>query len=207
VFFAGDLNYRTSDVAPTTEDMENYPRPGQPRGSIYDISDYLSKDQLNRERKGGRVFQGFEEVSPITFPPTYKYQTSKDMPIQAAGTEPASWPWATHRFPSWCDRILYLSSTKIQIHSYDILPLQRTSDHRPVALSVSIPMVSPSRTIDSPYSLNPNFAQSRVAARRLEVVVGVLAYLSVTREGNTVLAGILAGAIASWYIMQSIITV
>jgi hypothetical protein len=70
-------------------------------------------------------------------------------------------------------------------------------------MSVSL---TPQMRIEAPYPLNPNFAGFRAAARRREVFIGIFAYLSTTREGNSILAGLLAGAIASWYIMQSLVT-
>ena len=203
VFFAGDLNYRTSDVAPLLEDYERYPQPGYPPDSEKNILNFLKRDQLSRERKEGRTFHGFDEFSPIKFPPTYKYRSSSVSLDE--GVEPASWPWANHRFPSWCDRILYLPSEAIQTHSYDILPIQSTSDHRPVALSLSVRVIARRQLpIKAPYQLNPDFAEFRAVARNREYVVGILAYLGVTKEGNTVLAGVLAGLIAGWYIMQSL---
>jgi Endonuclease/Exonuclease/phosphatase family len=201
VFFAGDLNYRTSDVAPRVEDYELYPQPGYPPDSEKNILNFLNRDQLNRERKEGRTFHGFDEFSPIKFPPTYKYKSARVFLDE--GAEPASWPWANHRVPSWCDRILYIPSEAVQTHSYDILPIQSTSDHRPVALSLSVrPTISQQLPTEPPYRLNPDFAELRAAARNREFIVGILAYLGVTKEGNTILAGVMAGLIAGWYIMQ-----
>jgi hypothetical protein len=70
-------------------------------------------------------------------------------------------------------------------------------------MSVSL---TPQIKIDTPYPLNPRFAGLRQVARRKEVFVGIVAYLSTTREGNSILAGLLAGVIAGWYIMQSLVT-
>lgn len=205
VFVAGDLNYRTSDTPPQPEDIANFPQPDEPQESKKHVYSLLSQDQLARERKAKRTFQGFEE-SPIHFPPTYKYRQSDIIPVQQAGEEPLVYQWTTHRFPSWCDRILYLSTANVKVNGYKALPLQHTSDHRPVALSFSIQKTARQTEISSPYSLNPQFAEWRAAARTREIVVGVIAYLGVTREGNTILVGLLAGAFASWYVMQSMLS-
>ncbi|KAI9676096.1 MAG: hypothetical protein M1817_000839 [Caeruleum heppii] len=142
VFLAGDLNYRTHLTSPTPDDASTFT-------DLTDVEYYsklLGHDQLAQERQAGRTCHGFREP-PIRFPPTYKY--AKD-----------SLEFATHRWPSWCDRICYLdfpvwsspfpspssspsspspSQSKIQIQKYTTLPHHPTSDHLPVILSLSLP--------------------------------------------------------------------
>jgi hypothetical protein len=205
VFFAGDLNYRTSDVGPSVTGHDRFPQPGHPQSSDRHISKFLARDQLKTELIAGRVLQGFQEA-PINFPPTYKYKISDKLFESEVGEEPEVWQWSTHRYPSWTDRVLFMPSSNIEIHSYKCLSIQPTSDHRPVALSVRVHNNKPPRGhLTTPYPLNPSFASYRSAARIREICVGVLAYLGLTREGNTIMAGLLAGAVASWFIMQSLV--
>lgn len=160
---AGDLNYRTSDFKPTPTDFRSYPQP-IPENSSHPkhFSNLLKKDQLWREMKAGRTCHGLQEAH-IEFPPTYKYSERQraladkfdnDTNLDPNETEPR-WDWTPHRWPSWCDRILYLDlptwmeafnppssspSTSIQINQYTSLPLMASSDHQPVILSLSIPL-------------------------------------------------------------------
>ena len=214
LFIAGDLNYRTSDKAPESHDpTENFPDstatdPSDPRH----WSHLLAKDQLTAERKAGKTLYGLTEA-PITFPPTYKYQQDTSRPVIAdvdtTTTKLNQWHWASHRWPSWCDRILYLdlpqtssSKSQIAIHSYKSLPLFCTSDHRPVALRASLPL----KPIDidglpesdvrrtSPAGLDPEWRVKYERARRKEYIVGVAAYLVTTGQGLVVL-GVMVGAV------------
>lgn len=66
LFFLGDLNYRSILTRP--ELIELLPLHGR-QGNLQKA---LESDQLERERKSGRVFAGFKEA-PIKFLPTYKY--------------------------------------------------------------------------------------------------------------------------------------
>lgn len=168
LIFAGDLNYRTSDFRPTPRDHECYPQP-EPENSNHPkhYTNLLKNDQLWREMKAGRTCHGLQEA-PIDFPPTYKYSDRQraladkfdsDTNFNSNSNETEiRWDWAAHRWPSWCDRILYLdlpswmripipdpppsspSTSTIQIHEYTSLPLMATSDHQPVILSLSIPL-------------------------------------------------------------------
>lgn len=168
LILAGDLNYRTSDFRPTLSDYESFPQPGpEDPNHPKHYSNLLKKDQLRREMKAGRTCHGLQEAS-IDFPPTYKYsdrqraladKVDSDTDINPNETK-IRWDWTPHRWPSWCDRILYLdlpawmkiptpnppssssssSSTSIRIHEYTSLPLMATSDHQPVILSLSIPL-------------------------------------------------------------------
>ena len=67
LFWIGDLNYRL-------------PLPDQDVRNLMDEKKYkklLKYDQLNVERKAGRVFVGFEEGT-VTFQPSYKYDPGTD---------------------------------------------------------------------------------------------------------------------------------
>jgi hypothetical protein len=211
LFIGGDLNYRTSTTKPTPEDVEKFPiisgDPADPRH----YSLFRFKDQLTQQLQAKKTLHGMTE-SPITFPPTYKYKES------TAPLGPDGWKWATHRWPSWCDRILYLDlpsnmlPAKIKVHKYSALPLFATSDHRGVALSVSIPLkaiVTPNPSEDlrdaPPFATDPEWKAKRDAARRKELLVGIFAYLGLTWEGNGLLLASVIGVLGSWLVLSSLL--
>ena len=227
LFLAGDLNYRTSDVGPSKTDRLRFPRRLVNRESSSHYSHLLKEDQLMREMRQGKSFQGLSEA-PIDFPPTYKYS---DAARQAArlGVDDgdAEWKWSSHRWPSWCDRILFLdtpswtgqdaSDRRVKPHTYDALPLFPQSDHRPVALAVSVPLslslqhtpssgtdqMSPESRRVAPFSIDPHWRSRRDIARRKEIVVGLLAYLGLTWEGNGMLIASTIGIIGAWIVLRS----
>ncbi|KAK3394065.1 DNase I-like protein [Podospora didyma] len=160
LFVAGDLNYRISTTTP-------------PPGSAFPSFDaasknyfpaFLPRDQLTQERLAGRAFHGMSEA-PITFGPTYKYDVLNDAEgatneaavrggAKPNGVPEVPWRFASHRWPGWCDRVLFLdlpewasgrSSDKkaITVRAYDSFPVLRSSDHRPVFLRVDVPIVGP----------------------------------------------------------------
>ena len=233
LFFAGDLNYRTSDTPPKDHDpSENFPDssasdPSDPRH----WSHLLAKDQLTAERKADKTLHGLAEA-PITFPPTYKYQQDANRPVindydastNSNSTKPSPWHWAPHRWPSWCDRILYLdlptsqtsstpstSKSHIMIHNYKSLPLFSTSDHRPVVLSASLPLKTIDfdsfpetdvlRRLSTGSGLDPDWRVKYDTARRKEYVVGVLAYLVTTVQGFVILDVIVGVVLVGWWLM------
>lgn len=218
---AGDLNYRTSGIKPSPVDYEVFPQPTQDATDSRHYSNLLKEDQLLREMKAQRTCHGLQEA-PISFPPTYKY--SDEARTCAQEDEGTQWLWARHRWPSWCDRILYLGSPSwlesqdppvaMRTHKYMALPLMATSDHRPVALSLSIPLKSippPDGQINTndvrlspPFSTDPNWKQRRAAARRRELVVGTGTFLALTWEGRMALLGTLISLLGGWYIIGSL---
>ncbi|CAK7272601.1 hypothetical protein SEPCBS119000_005212 [Sporothrix epigloea] len=173
LFVAGDLNYRISDQSP-------------PDGAVFPTTStwhtFFERDQLTSERLARRAFHGMNEA-PINFPPTYKYSVlSKEqlkngvVPDNADEvdnqrhaespesdvTPPVPWKYATHRWPSWCDRVLYLdvpesvkarwrlsrqahaplaAGPEVKVLSYQSLPLMRTSDHQPVYFRALVPVL------------------------------------------------------------------
>jgi hypothetical protein len=210
VFFYGDLNYRTHDAPPDDEAHKSYPQPTANESSSTHYSQLLKKDQLTREKEAKRTLHGFQEL-PITFPPTYKYATSHGKNVntlkRALNGEGDSWEWSKHRYPSWCDRILYLPSpsSEIEPHIYTALPVQPTSDHRPVALSVSVddkPIKLGVNDVLSrpPFDVNPQWRARRDAARRWEVVVGAMSYLALTGKGRVLLITFLGVVLGSLWL-------
>ncbi|GLJ06305.1 hypothetical protein SUGI_0035880 [Cryptomeria japonica] len=115
VIWLGDLNYRLAlNYADSRKLIEND-----------DWETMLEKDQLRNEKKGGGIFEGWNE-GKINFPPTYKYCRNSD---QYAGESLRS--GAKRRTPAWCDRILWYGKGLRQL-SYD-RGESKFSDHRPVS--------------------------------------------------------------------------
>jgi hypothetical protein len=228
LFLAGDLNYRTSDVSPLKEDAIRFPKRNADPSSPSHYSHLLQEDQLIREMRAGRAFQGLSEA-PITFPPTYKFSDAAQQAARRAletGDSDTEWNWSSHRWPSWCDRILYLDDAlsrdtgegatqrTVKPVVYDALPLFPHSDHRPVALAVSVALrpsdhmvgdangVSETKTL-APFAIDPTWRSQRDAARRKEIVVGVLAYLGLTWEGNGMVLASVVGLVGAWVVLRS----
>lgn len=220
LFLAGDLNYRTSDTLPLKDDYHRFPQPTTDTNSSRHYSQLLKQDQLTREIQNNRTLHGLLEA-PVTFPPTYKYSAEARLAAQQDG-EPKEWKWEKSRWPSWCDRILYLDVPpwmegigRVEPHVYDALPLFPTSDHRAVALSVSVPLKPISEPeevgqtedvrLSAPFTLDADWERKRAAARTKEIIVGCLAYLGLTREGNGLLLATGIGAIGGWLVLRSLL--
>lgn len=112
VFWLGDLNYRISDL--DTEHVRRLADEGK-------YEELLANDQLIKQQKEKKCFNGFEEGS-IKFKPTYKY-------------DPGSDNWDTSekgRAPAWCDRILWTGS-KVKQLEYRSHNRLKISDHKPVS--------------------------------------------------------------------------
>lgn len=236
LFLAGDLNYRTSDTSPRKEDILRFPKRNADPSSPSHYSHLLKEDQLMREMRAGRAFHGLSEA-PIGFPPTYKFSDTAQQAARQAlenGDENTEWKWSTHRWPSWCDRILYLDNTAASSDTseaaarrtikpvvYDALPLFPHSDHRPVALAVSVPLRPTAASVEAdhmvgdangtskpgalaPFAIDPTWRSRRDAARRKEIFVGVLAYLGLTWEGNGMVLASVVGLLGAWVVLRSI---
>lgn len=154
-FVAGDLNYRISTDSPPT--LATFP-------TLDNYLSFFEKDQLTKERRGNRTLHGLSEAE-VKFPPTYKIKhlsTEKfaeavnSEEVQAGGGDVVPWKWAPHRWPGWCDRILYLdipswvkrrradkAAAEIVVHKYNSMPTILSSDHQPVFLRVSVPLLTP----------------------------------------------------------------
>ncbi|KAI2700485.1 hypothetical protein CBS147332_8096 [Penicillium roqueforti] len=221
LFLAGDLNYRTSNVGPSIREIEHFPRRNVDIDNPSHYSHLLKNDQLVREMSYGRTFHSLSEA-PIHFPPTYKYSdAAREAVRRGLDTDELEWNWSTHRWPSWCDRVLYLDKPswvgeagKVKPLAYNALPLFAQSDHRPVALVVSVPLLPSNESSDTeniravaPFSIDPSWKSKRDAARRKEIAVGAVAYLGLTREGNGLLLASLLGVIGAWFILRSMLEV
>lgn len=226
VFLGGDLNYRTSNTSPLKEDHARFPQLNADPGSPQHYLQLLKGDQLLREMRSHRSFQGMTEAE-ITFPPTYKYTSSARQAAREAAQNNAirsqEWKWTSSRWPSWCDRILYLDTPswmegnrKVQPHKYDALPLFPTSDHRAVALSVTVPLDTISAPpgvntaadvrLAAPFSVDPEWRSKRKWARAKELVVGYVAFISWTWEGNGFLLASILGIMGAWLALGSLLT-
>ena len=225
LFFGGDLNYRTSDIPPHPKDHETWPHPKDSPSDPKHYSHLLPNDQLSREKAAGKTLHNLSEA-PVTFAPTYKFshkaqnqaaEAAKQLQRQkssASGAElipnETEWHWASHRHPSWCDRVLFLAPSGREpiVHTYNSLPLQPTSDHKPVILHASIPLRS-SQPLDhgtvAPFPIRAGWKQRRVAARRRELVVGIAAYLTMTWEGEALLLGTILAVIGGWAALRSLL--
>ena len=169
LFIAGDLNYRISAQGPDPEASF----PSLKQGSEHHHSTFFAeRDQLTEEMAAGRTLHGMVEA-PVRFPPTYKYTVlpkgdtgaDSECNTEADGNKNVDdaakvwWQFAGHRWPSWCDRVLYRemptwaqvdggdakkwNEDKIEIVEYDALPVVKTSDHRGVFLRARVPLIAP----------------------------------------------------------------
>ena len=55
-----------------------------------------------------------------------------------------------------------------------------------------------------PFPLNPRWKERYDAGRRREAFVGVMAYLTLTREGNALLAAAVGGVIAIAWLIRTV---
>jgi hypothetical protein len=97
----------------------------------------------------------------IKFGPTYKFDVLPS-PEGAAneevvrrggavnGVAEAPWRFAPHRWPGWCDRVLYLDvpawvkakeKKEVEVTVYDAMPVVESSDHRAVYFRARVPVL------------------------------------------------------------------
>ncbi|KAF8854320.1 inositol 5-phosphatase-like protein [Acephala macrosclerotiorum] len=227
LFVAGDLNYRTSSISPAPNDhVDTFPQPHHDSSSPNHYSALFEHDQLTQELAAKRTLQGLKEA-PVTFPPTYKY-TSKE-PFLTPDEELTEWNWAKHRWPSWCDRILYLPipawlsrsspSAEIVVKKYTALPLFPTSDHRAVAAEISVPLIEiPAPTeeeleekagddprLHPPFEVDIDWKSKRDRARILELIVGFTLYFTTTAEGGGVILAMAVGAVGAYFAIRAML--
>ena len=96
VFWLGDLNYRMDESLRMDEVFEKVKQE--------DWAYLREYDQLNIERFGMNVFEGFME-GELNFAPTYKYQPGTSDYDQR--------PDKKVRCPAWCDRVLWRSKSAL----------------------------------------------------------------------------------------------
>ncbi|KAA8546608.1 hypothetical protein F0562_002653 [Nyssa sinensis] len=118
IIWLGDLNYRINLSWEKTRELI----------SKKDWSKLVESDQLIRELRKGRTFDGWSE-GILNFPPTYKYELNSE---RYYGEDPK----AGRRTPAWCDRILSFGKG-MKLLNYMRTDL-RLSDHRPVTASYMV---------------------------------------------------------------------
>lgn len=241
LFLGGDLNYRISSTTPPARSP--FPSFYHPASDPLHWSHFLPRDQLTAEREAGRTLNGMTEA-PVAFGPSYKYDVLPDAEaenaenyaqVRSGGEVP--WRWAPHRWPSWCDRVLYLDvapwakrrrpEARIAVRAYDIMPLMRSSDHRPVFLRAAVPVLGPevmapppvtaaaaegeetlqdADTADPrivlPVPVDPHAWERRAAARRRELLAGWSMFVWATKEGTTLVGTALLAAGATWWLWR-----
>ncbi|KAF4822163.1 Inositol-1,4,5-trisphosphate 5-phosphatase 1 [Colletotrichum siamense] len=221
LFVGGDLNYRISTTSPPP--MATFPSLDPESEHFY--SHFFPLDQLTRERLAGRTLHGMSEAE-VKFPPTYKYEVLPvdDTRLKVDGVEDVPWFFAPHRYPSWTDRILFLEvpgwakeKSKVDVKTYEAMPVVRSSDHRAVYLRAAVPLLTEdelaptgaaqaSGTSDPrlvlPVAIDPEAWERRAAARRKEVLAGWSMFLWSTKEGALVLATLLAVGAGAWWFSQ-----
>ena len=213
LFVAGDLNYRTADFGPSKGAAQHWPDVNESTDSASTFASLWATDQLTRELREGRTLHHLQETE-VRFAPTYKYSAAAQRQaagVQSPDSQPSN-PWAAHRVPSWCDRILYYSpGTHPRITLYDSLPLLPSSDHRAVLLRAGVSLDhavhngATDRPISPPFDLNSDAAARATRSRMKDIVVGVLALVVTTWEGRLLLLGTLAGAVGGWAILRSLL--
>lgn len=209
LFVGGDLNYRIS----TTSPPPGAAFPSLDEDSEHHYLKFWPLDQLTREKEAGRTLHGLSE-GKVEFPPTYKYVVKPN----GKDDENPRWEFAPHRYPSWTDRILYLNTPSslpdITVETYDAMPILASSDHRPVFLRASVPLVS-RETLEGalkdedvgdprvrlPVEIDPEAWERRQAARRKEVMAGWSMMLWSSKEGAAVLGTLVALGVGCYLFM------
>ncbi|KAK1403876.1 type IV inositol polyphosphate 5-phosphatase 3 [Heracleum sosnowskyi] len=118
IIWLGDLNYRINLPYDETRQLI----------SKRDWSELAEYDQLAREFRRGRAFDGWSEGT-LKFPPTYKYELNSE---KYYGEDPK----IGRRTPAWCDRIISFGKG-MKLLSYRRTE-HRISDHRPVAATYMV---------------------------------------------------------------------
>ncbi|KAK6360441.1 hypothetical protein TWF730_006584 [Orbilia blumenaviensis] len=211
----GDLNYRTSHISPTPDDFKTFPR------RTDHFTEFFKRDQLTRERTVGNSLHGLVEA-PITFPPTYKYiEDVLSLLIDAEAGDKRSkshedaFDWAANRWPSWCDRILWLPVPQsslgvgeegVKVHRYTSIPAIRFSDHKPVGLHITLPGFASTKAVASsdlrenpPFPLDKDWKVKRYNAEVKEWVVGYAILMATTANGLAVLGCVVLGVGVLWW--------
>ena len=223
LFFAGDLNYRTSLTPPPP--LAPLP-PFSPPSPQHHPLIFAQHDQLTQERLANRTLHGLSEAE-VKFGPTYKFDVLADWPEGTEGplgetAELGEVPWrfAPHRWPAWTDRVLYLDGMGgekvVEVLEYSALPVVRSSDHRAVAFRARVgPVVLPEGGVEAeddeedgvvdprvrlPVAVDVHAWERRAAARRKEVVLGWSALVWSTREGAMFLGTVLVLAVGGGWL-------
>lgn len=164
-FIMGDMNYRTckkfdrqSDISAQLFSLHDQTELSQQQSNIEEL--FTAHDELTKGRNDQEVLLGFDE-GEVRFSPTYKFNRGTAI-------------YNSKRSPSWCDRIFYQSTYKVQsiqrvawdakqqaspvlqdsvvgqpiVRKYDSVPVLE-SDHQPVYLDILIPIEPPKSIISA----------------------------------------------------------
>ncbi|KAH8076317.1 hypothetical protein JL721_312 [Aureococcus anophagefferens] len=123
VAWSGDLNYRVDLPRDAADDLI----------AARDFAGLLAADQLAGALASGAAWAGYAEA-PVAFPPTYKFDAAADGALDVYDTSPK------RRVPSYTDRVLVASrdAAAARIVDYGSVADLRSSDHRPVAATLSL---------------------------------------------------------------------
>jgi len=128
VFWLGDLNYRIALPPERVLELIECRAWGE-------LAEF---DQLNSERAGGAVLQGFEEGA-LTFAPTYKHEPHG---VGYGRAPDENGTLVVKRTPSWCDRVLWRNRVSASAESVALQFYRRhevlASDHRPVSATFAV---------------------------------------------------------------------
>ncbi|CAH9113249.1 unnamed protein product [Cuscuta epithymum] len=160
IIWIGDLNYRINLSYEKTLELI----------SKKDWPKLIESDQLIREFKKGRAFDGWSE-GILNFPPTYKYEINSD---KYHGEDPKP----GRRTPAWCDRILS-SGKGMRLLSYRRSEI-RLSDHRPVAATYMVEV-----EVFSPRKLQQALAYTNAEIENKEVVTSDVGIVNRMCQLNT----------------------
>ncbi|KAI1411419.1 DNase I-like protein [Hypoxylon sp. FL1857] len=232
LFVAGDLNYRLSRSSPASDATFPDVNPESPNHYAH----FLARDQLTREKAAGRTLHGLSEAE-IKFPPTYKLVLSpKSKPRADLGRnsdeedsmDQVEWSWALHRWPGWCDRILFLDvppwaqestgDVRMDVTAYDAIPAVRSSDHRAVFLRLQVPMIEPDRLVPSesayeaelskqpvdprirlPYPIDFQSWEHRAMVKKWESTIGWSMLISQSKQAITVFVTVVLIGLGTWW--------
>ncbi|KAG8377273.1 hypothetical protein BUALT_Bualt08G0012200 [Buddleja alternifolia] len=161
IIWLGDLNYRINLPYERTRELI----------SKRDWSMLLERDQLIRELKKGRAFDGWSEGT-VSFAPTYKYLLNSD---SYCGEDPK----AGRRRPAWCDRILSFG-TGMKLLNYRRSEL-KLSDHRPVTATYTVEV-----EVFSPRRLQRalTFTDAEIEEQDIVTDMGVASGMGLLRSGE-----------------------
>lgn len=189
LFFFGDLNYRVDATAEPSKLPLN--------GSLCtqeQIKQLVARDELTRERGSGRAFSGFAEPA-IEYAPTFKYVPHAQCQL------------AANRMPSYCDRVMYRSSSSHHVTitplAYFSVPKVTCSDHKPVSLICNVTHAESQQKTESGSASEVSrptlaAAQRRLQAAVMDRMIGLGFYLTTRPSGVAILtAGM--GLAGYWY--------
>ncbi|KAI0110971.1 DNase I-like protein [Hypoxylon sp. NC0597] len=232
LFVAGDLNYRLSKSSPASNATFPSTNPESPNHFAH----FLARDQLTIEKAAGRTLHGLSEAE-IKFPPTYKLVLSpKSKPqteLDRIGEEEddmdqVEWSWALHRWPGWCDRILFLDvpswaqeatgDAKMKVTAYNAIPAVRSSDHRAVFLRLQVPIIEPDKLLPSesayeaelnkqpvdpriklPFPIDFQSWEHRAMIKKWESTIGWSMLVSQSKQAITVFFTVLLIGLGTWW--------